>query len=182
MFSLQVPPPQDIQRFSSSEYTITPEEEDAYDNVPWQPDTLKAMMDSDTRKNSLKRTVAAEESPYCLVQPILDEKSIQAGNRNTDQPASPHNLRKNITTSQSIKSSTSTTSNVSSSDSGIGSARGTSLCDADDDDQAENLHQKLESFLIDMSTSNLNKMDQVLVLLIFFAMLANGGEFYAFVL
>ena len=160
MFSLQVPPPQDIQRFSSSEYTITPEEEDAYDNVPWQPDTLKAMMDSDTRKNSLKRTVAAEESPYCLVQPILDEKSIQAGNRNTDQPASPHNLRKNITTSQSIKSSTSTTSNVSSSDSGIGSARGTSLCDADDDDQAENLHQKLESFLIDMSTSNLNKMDQ----------------------
>lgn len=154
----------DIQRLSSSEYTITPEDEDAYDNVPWQPETLQAMMESDTRKNSLKRTVGSTaESPYCLVEPNPGSKPHQASGKLTedieeDQPSSPHNLRKNITTSQSIKSSTSTTSNVSSSDSGIGSARGTSLCD--DDDRGESLDQRLEHLLIDMSQSNLDKMDQ----------------------
>lgn len=174
-FSLQAPPPLDIQRLSSSDYTITPDGEDAYDNVPWQTDTYNAMIQSDLSKNSLKRQdPGATYNPVGMLPnsdvkqkqavyaPALLSKSSDKISDNiaqSDEPSSPHNLRKKITTNQSIKSSTSTTSNVSSTDSGIGSVRGASLS-CGDDDEMETVHSRLENFLIDMSTSKLDKMDR----------------------
>lgn len=137
LLQLEVLIPAALNRITSTDqYTMTPDDDEAYDNAPWEAHTLKAMLESDKREPSSSVSEAAPPVPY----------------RNKHKP---------LSSSESLKSSTS--SRLSNTDSGVESLRGASddyenvsLKKLDD---YENVSSRLEEVLSDMTTSRLDKLD-----------------------
>ena len=123
---------------------MTPDgdDEDIYDNVPWQSHTYRAMLEND-RRASLRSDSAA---------PIV------AGSLPADQVP----VHRVVTTSDSVNSSSSHTSATSSqtsaaestTDSGISSQRCSSSIDANESTEAT-----LQGVLLDLTPANLDQIE-----------------------
>lgn len=136
MLSVQVMPL--AKRLSSSDYTMTPDDDSAYDNAPWSNDNYNVM----------------KESERHLCKLSLQEE-IKASHPNITTTAQStihhHNVQK-----QSVSSNSSSQFSTRTTDSGVGSLKGISSLSTDE----ESMEGRLNSMMADFSDKSLDQLEK----------------------
>lgn len=141
-FQNSLKPPEVAGRLSLAEYSVTPDDESAYDNAPWTVDTYKALMESD--------------KPACTT--YSNKQPSEGGGTGPTTKVKPDESFPPCTSETSANDTHDrfpTHRHLSNSDSGIGSLRGDSMTKEDFDV----MNSKIEGCLTDLTPSKLDMLE-----------------------